>query len=58
MIEVRISSIFRLTVSDTVALLQCVFNTIVFDSIQHGAAFEPFVERISGQLVLIGCRFF
>jgi hypothetical protein len=32
-------------------------NTTVFYDIQHGAAFEPFVERISGKLVLRGCIF-
>jgi len=46
--EVRISSIFRLITSDTVALVCVFFNTIVFDDIQHGASFEPFDERSSG----------
>jgi hypothetical protein len=47
--EVRISSIFRCSSVIQLLYFKCVFfNTVVFDDIQYGASFEPFVERLSG----------
>jgi hypothetical protein len=48
--EVIISGFVRLIIGNAVALLCCVvFNIFIFDDIRHGAAFELFVQRLSGE---------